>query len=146
MPSLPSPEAPLTNGRVTLRPAAERDIPEVLIAYQDDRQLAAALGEPRPPSGATLGRRAELAEAERLAGRALVLTILEPDEDVCRGEARIGPVDWQQGEAEIRVWVAPGWRGRGLGRQAHRVAVDWLAGYCELEVVCPKSGPSDERR
>lgn len=138
MPSLPRLDAALTNGRVALRPAAERDIPEVLIAYQDDRQLAAALGEQRPPSGAALGRRAELAEAERAAGRSLVLAILESGDDVCRGEVRIGPVDWEERAAEIRVWVAPERRGRGLGREAHRVAIDWLEGYCGLKAVCPK--------
>ena len=60
MPSFPGLEQPLTDGVVSVRLSAERDIPEVLIAYQDDRGLHLALGEDRPPSGAALGRRADL--------------------------------------------------------------------------------------
>ena len=137
MPSLPRLSVPLSDGRVALRPSGERDIPEVLIAYQDDPGLHLALGERRPPSGAALGRRAELAEAERVAGCSAVLTIVEPDSDVCLGEVRIGGIDWPQGRAELRVWVAPGRRGRGLGRRAHRLVAGWLEAYCGLETVCP---------
>ena len=138
MPSFPTLSAPLTDGEISLRPTAERDIPEVLIAYQDDPGLHLALGERRPPSGAALGRRAELAESERLAGRSLVLSVVEPGGDVCLGEMRIGEVDWGQGRAEVRVWVVPARRGRGLGRRAHRLAKEWLGAYCGLEAVCPK--------
>jgi RimJ/RimL family protein N-acetyltransferase len=140
MPSFPDLDAPLSDGQVTLRPAAERDIPEVLIAYQDDPGLHVALGERRPPSGAALGRRTELAVHERLTGRSMVLTILESDVDLCRGEVRIGGVDWELGRTEVSVWVAPDRRGRGLGRRAHRLASGWLQAYCRLEAVCPKEG------
>jgi RimJ/RimL family protein N-acetyltransferase len=138
MPSFPTLNAPLSDGEISLRPSAERDIPEVLIAYQDDPKLHTALREPRPPSGAALGRRAELAESERLAGRSLVLSILEPGADVCVGEVWIEEVDWQQARAVVRVWVAPARRGRGLARRAHRLAEDWLGAYCGLEAVCPE--------
>jgi RimJ/RimL family protein N-acetyltransferase len=140
MPSFPQLDAPLSDGEVTLRPTAERDIPEVLIAYQDDPGLPGALGESRPPSGAALGRRAELAEAERLAGRSVVLTILAAHADVCRGEVRIGGVDWQQGRAEVRVWVVPDRRGRGLARRGYQLAAGWLEAYCGIEAVCAKEG------
>ncbi|HZU59807.1 MAG TPA: GNAT family N-acetyltransferase [Solirubrobacteraceae bacterium] len=138
MPSLPHLSSPLSDGQISLRPAAERDIPEVLIAYQNDRLLPAALGEDRPPSGAALGRRSELAEPERLAGRSLVLTIVEPGADICLGEARIDAVDWEQRRAELRLWVVPERRGGGLGRRAHHLVAGWLETYCGLEAVCPK--------
>lgn len=137
MPSLPSLDTPLTDGVVTLRPTAERDIPEILIAYQDDPSLHLALGEPRPPSGAALGRRAELAVQEARDGSAMVLTILEAQSDICRGEVRIGRVDWGHGRAEVRMWLVPGRRGRGLGRRAHGLASGWLEAYCGLEAECP---------
>ena len=59
---VPGPRSPLTD-RETVRPAAERDIPEVLIAYQDDPELHLRMGEERAPSGAELGRLAERAAA-----------------------------------------------------------------------------------
>ena len=64
---------------------AERDIPEVLIAYQDDRELHLRMGVERPPSGAELGRLAERAEIDRAAGRAVTLTIIGRGSDVCLG-------------------------------------------------------------
>src|SRR6516225_8543725 len=45
MPPIPEFHEPLSDGQVVLRLAAERDIPEILIAYQDDPQLHVRLGE-----------------------------------------------------------------------------------------------------
>ena len=59
---------PLGGRAVALRDYAERDIPEILIAHQDDPRLYVLAGEDRPPSGAELGRAAEREAAER-AGR-----------------------------------------------------------------------------
>ena len=65
MRSFPRLADPLAGGTVTLRDYAERDIPEILIAHQDDPRLYVLTGEDRPPSGAELGRAAEREAAER---------------------------------------------------------------------------------
>jgi RimJ/RimL family protein N-acetyltransferase len=136
MPSFPSLDAPLSDGVVALRQSTERDIPEILIAYQDDRRLHQALGEDRPPSGAALGSRAERAPDELRAGRLLTLTILQEGSDVCRGEVRIADVNWEARRAALRVWVAPGLRGQGLARRAHGLVTGWLSHDCGLDGVC----------
>jgi RimJ/RimL family protein N-acetyltransferase len=136
MPSFAGLTAPLSDGVVSLRPSAERDIPEILIAYQDDRTLAAALGERRPPTGAALGSRAENAGGELRAGRSLTLTVMEAGSDVCRGEVRISDVDWEAQQATVTVWLAPEVRGRGLARRAHALSLDWLSRECGLDGVC----------
>jgi RimJ/RimL family protein N-acetyltransferase len=136
MPSFPSPDPPLTDGVVALRLSAERDIPEVLIAYQDDPDLARALGEGRPPSGAALGTRSERTPEVMAAGREIVLSIVAAGDDVCRGEVRVGDVDWQGGRAQMTVWVAPAFRGQGVGNRAARLAGAWLTGRCGLEAIC----------
>ena len=136
MTSLPGLETPISDGVVSLRMSEERDIPEVLIAYQDDRHLHEALGEPRPPSGAALGSRAERAADALAAGEALTLTILIPGSEVCRGEVRVSEVDWAGGRASIRLWLAPGVRGQGLARRAHALAIEWLSREASLEAVC----------
>lgn len=138
MPSFRAPDASLTDGVVALRLSAERDIPEVLIAYEDDPGLARALGEPRPPSGAALGSRSERAAETMAAGEAIVFSIIEPDGDVCRGEVRVGDVDWRAAAAVLTVWVAPGRRGRGWGERAARLAGGWLAASCGLEASCSR--------
>ena len=129
MPALPALDLPLTDGTVALRPAAERDIPEILIAHQDDRELARALGLGRPPSGAELGRRCELADAERAAGVAVWLTVVRADSrapDECRGQIEVDAVDWDNRSARLRVWVVPADRGHGLATAALALASRWL--------------------
>lgn len=133
MPSFPEPPSPFTNGSVELRLAAERDIPETLIAFQDDAELHERLGLERPPSGAELGRRAERAEEDRVKGRAVTLTILEPGSDVCLGQISTPHVEWEQERAELGMWVAPQARGRGLGAGALRLAALWLLAATSLE-------------
>jgi RimJ/RimL family protein N-acetyltransferase len=137
MPSFPGLDAPLSDGVVALRLSEERDIPEILIAYQDDCQLHQALGERRPPTGAALGSRAERSSDELQAGRLLTLTILRVGSDVCRGEIRIADVDWENRRAVLRVWVAPDLRGQGLAKRAHGLVTRWLSQECGLDAVCP---------
>lgn len=133
MPSFPDLVAPLCSPRVTLRFEAERDIPEILIAHQDDPTLHARLGLRRPPSGAELGRRIEHAAHERAAGQAVCFTILEPGSDVCRGQLDVHQVEWEDQRAQAGIWVAPDFRRRGLAAGALRLAAGWLFEVCGLE-------------
>lgn len=135
VPSIPDPTELLEDGHVILRGFVERDIPEILIAYQDDPRLHVALGEERPPSGAELGRRAERELADRAAGTHATLTILEPGSDVCLGQVDVHELDRDNGRAGLRIWLAPQVRGRGLGRRALRLAAVWLLRDCGLERV-----------
>jgi RimJ/RimL family protein N-acetyltransferase len=122
----------LNDGAVVLRDYEERDIPEILIAYQDDPRLHVLTGEDRPPSGAELGGRAEREAAARAGGERATLTVLEPGEDTCRGQIRAENVDWDHRRAELTIWLAPQVRGRGLGRATLRLAGEWLLRTCGL--------------
>ncbi len=133
MPSFPDLVRPLRSERVTLRFESERDIPEILIAHQDDPTLYARLGLRRPPSGAELGRRSEREPQERAAGHGVRFTILEPASDVCRGQLDVHRVDWEDLRAEAGIWVAPDFRRRGLATGALRLAGRWLFDVCGLE-------------
>lgn len=118
-----------------VRLGAERDIPEVLIAYQDDPELHVRMGHERPPSGAELGRFAERADEDRAAGRAITCTILEPGSDACRGQIYVHHVEWENSRAELGVWVAPQARGRGLASGALALVASWLLRAGHLERV-----------
>jgi RimJ/RimL family protein N-acetyltransferase len=135
MATFPQLLTPLTDGMIAVRPAAERDIPEILIAYQDDPELHLRMGTPRPPSGAELGRRAERAEHDRLSGRGISLTIVEPPQDVCVGQIDVHRVDWDNCRAELGVWVSAGRRGRGLARRGLALTGRWLLLHAGLERV-----------
>jgi RimJ/RimL family protein N-acetyltransferase len=135
VPSIPDLAAQLEDECIALRVAAERDIPEILIAHQDDPQLHARLGADRPPSAAELGRRAERLEAEMAAGEAVTLTVLEPGSDACRGQINVHRIDWESTRAELGIWLVPQARGRGLASAALRLAAGWLFEACGLERV-----------
>jgi len=129
---------------VVVRDYAERDIPEILIAYQDDPSLHLRLGRERPPSGAELGRRAEQEPGQRAAGELATFTILEPGSDVCRGQLTVLQIDWEQARAEIGVWLAPRARGRGMGGDALRLVGAWLLRTCRLARVQVLTEPDNQ--
>lgn len=133
MPRLPPLTSPLAAGPVRLRDAAERDIPEVLIAYEDDRKMHLGLFEERPPSAAALGRRAELESADRAAGERATFTVCAEDSDLCVGQLTVHNLDWEHARGELSLWIAPGQRGRGLGAGALRLASAWLLQTCGLQ-------------
>jgi RimJ/RimL family protein N-acetyltransferase len=135
MNSFPRLAEPLADAQVALRDYQERDIPEILIAYQDDPRLHLLTGQDRPPSGAELGSHAEREPAARAAGTHATLTILEPGSDICRGQIRVDEVDWDQARADLTIWIAPQLRARGLGRRALKLAGGWLLGTCRLARV-----------
>jgi RimJ/RimL family protein N-acetyltransferase len=135
MPSFPDLREPLEGERIWLRYAAERDIPEVLIAHQDDPQLHARLGLERSPSGAELGRRTEGEAVERDLGIGVRFTIVRPGTDVCVGQLDVHRVDWDNQRAELGLWVAPALRRHGLSACALRLAGRWLLGTCGLARV-----------
>jgi RimJ/RimL family protein N-acetyltransferase len=145
MPAIPPLPQPLSDDSVGLRFAAERDIPEILIAYQDDPQLHIRLGQRRPPSGAQLGQQLEAATAKRAQGIRASLTIVEPPRDECRGEITVQEIDWDHARASLGIWVAPGARDRGVARRALRLAAQWLFDAGDLKrivlVTDPDNGP-----
>lgn len=132
MPSLPLLEDPIADRGVVLRDAAERDIPEILIAHQDDPQLYGRLGLDRPPSGAELGREMEEAAGERRSGTRALLTILEQGFDKFRGRILVHNIDWENDRAGLGVWVVPEARGKGLARVALWLTAGWLFNSCRL--------------
>ncbi len=133
MASFPDLTERLSDGTLELRPASEWDIPDILIAHQDDRDLYLRLGLEHPPSGAELGRAAERAPAEIAEGVRLELTILEPGEETCRGRIEVHEVRWDHQRAELGIWLAPQIRGRGVAPRALRLAAGWLFDACSFE-------------
>jgi RimJ/RimL family protein N-acetyltransferase len=144
MRAIPTPPDPFTDGRIRLRLSAERDIPEILIAYQDDSHLHERLGEERPPSGAQLGRMMEISEADREDGTAIRLTITDTSSDDCRGQIVAHRFDWEHSRCELTLWVAPQRRGRGFARSALRLVSPWLVQACGLRRMALLTEPDNE--
>jgi RimJ/RimL family protein N-acetyltransferase len=128
--AIPARPALLRAETVALRPISDWDIPEILIAHQDDPELAAALGLDRPPTAAQLGREVERAAADWRAGL-IKLTVLVPGCEDCRGRLVVDMRDPAPAGVRPLIWIAPGWRGRGLARGALALASDWLSGRAQ---------------
>ena len=135
---------PLSDRGVGLRFTAERDIPEMLIAYQDDAQLHVRLGQERPPSGAELGRDVDSAARERAQGIRARLAIVELPADDCLGEITIHAIDWRHARASLSIWIAPQARGRGLAREALKLAARWAFDAWGLERLALLTDPDNE--
>jgi RimJ/RimL family protein N-acetyltransferase len=144
MPSIPRLDEPLRSARVHVRDAAERDIPEILLAYQDDDTLHLRMGEARPPSGAELGRWADSEADDRAAGLRAALTVLEPGSDVCQGQVYVHHLDWEHARGELGIWLAPGVRGRGMASETLRLVGAWLLGGCGLARLQVLTEPDNE--
>lgn len=144
MPVIPVLTTPLSDGRVTLRPAAERDIPDILVAHDQDPRLYSDRGLKRPPTGAELGREMEAAAELRATGTSETLTILEGSSDECIGQIYLYDIDWDHARAAIGIWLAPAARGRGLASAALRLAVRWLFDEWALERIELTTLPENE--
>jgi len=93
MPPIPPLTERLRDEIVELREISEWDIPEILIAYQDDPTLHLRLAQRRPPTGAQLGSQVETAQAKRSAGIAVILTLVQPGGNDCRGRLDISQIN-----------------------------------------------------
>lgn len=143
-PAIPELPERLSDGQVELRLAAEWDIPDILIAHQDDRELHRSLGLARPPSGADLGSASEREPAERAAGTGVKLTIVAPGSEDCRGRVEAREIDWEQGSAALSVWVAPALRNQGIARRALALAAGWLLTGVGLKRLTLTVAPGNE--
>ena len=146
MPSIPEPPDRFGDDLVELREIAGWDIPEVLIAHQDDRDLHRRLGLDKPPSAAQLGREVEEAQQQRLTGSSVRFTILAPGRNDCRGRVEVDGFDWEQGSAVMRVWVAPHLRDRGYEQRAAEIASRWLFDSAGLRSLAVSVDGADAHR
>jgi RimJ/RimL family protein N-acetyltransferase len=129
IPELPE---PLTDGTITLRPQHERDIPDVLVAFDNDEHLHINRGLKQPPSGAELGRALEEAPQRRAAGIDETLSIVV-GHGAFAGELIVHSIDWDDRRAALGLWLVPAMRSKGIGRRALALGCAWLFREWELD-------------
>ncbi|MGC9221394.1 MAG: GNAT family N-acetyltransferase [Solirubrobacteraceae bacterium] len=135
MPALPQPPERLTDGTIEIREMLAWDIPEILIAFEEDPDLHRRIGRAAPPTGAQLGRELEQLLAERVAGRRLTLTIVDPGDPDWRGRVTLKDFDWQARAASMQIFLAPQVRGRRYEQRAMSLVLDWLFAAIEVDRV-----------
>ena len=85
----------------------------------------------------------EAGGADRATGTALWLTIIGAACDECIGQIDVHDVAWEHSRAELGIWVAPAWRGRGVAADALGLIGRWLLTACGLERVQLVSEPEN---
>ncbi len=126
MPAIPQPPERLGDDLIELREIAEWDIPDTLIAFEDDRELHRRIGWAKPPTGAQLGSEVERELEARLAGKVVTFTIVERGGRDWRGRVTLYGFDWEDASASMQIFLAPRARGRGYEQRAVGLAARWL--------------------
>ena len=120
MSALPLPDPPLSNGEIALRPWRKRDA-SALTALCQDEVIVRWTNVPAGYTEDMARARIAEAEAERQAGRALVLAVVDADTDELIGACDLRLAASDPHHAEIAYMLDAQVRGRGVndtGRQA----------------------------
>ncbi len=135
---LPLPEPPLSQQMLLLLPWEERDSAVVLAAGLDRLISRYRYSLPRTPDGAQAWIAATT--TDRLAGRRLELAIIERSRPV----GSVSLTDFNHGSAELRYWLLPQGRGRGLATRAARLLVAWAFSTLRLGRLAAFIEPRNE--
>jgi RimJ/RimL family protein N-acetyltransferase len=133
MSTLPLPDPPLSDGDITLRPWREADAPALSELCQD----AAIVRWTNVPANYTekmARERVAQAEAERMAGQALILAVVGSSDEVLGAcDLRLAADDPKR--AEVAFMLGAPARGHGVMTRAVRVIARWAIEQLGVERV-----------
>ena len=134
MPSLPVPDG-LAAGGVALRRLRARDAGAFAAAFRDDPQLGVSIGTEEDPTEISVRRFIARQPALRARGEFLGLAVTDATRKPFLGHVMLHTVAWRHKRAEIGYWLIPAARGRGAGRAAVALLVDWAFAALDLERI-----------
>ena len=142
MPALPLPDPPLTDGDITLRPWREDDATALTALCQDDaivRWTSLPAGYTEPMARARVSE----AEAERRAGRALILAVVDADTDEVLGACDLRVTPGETPHAEVGYMLGAHARGQGVMIRAVRLISYWAINQVGVERVVILTHPEN---
>ena len=143
-PSIGQPES-LEDGRVCLRPLAERDFTPWVDAFREDPGLGVMLGSEQDPSLDEMPARLN-GGAERLAdGKGAEFVVADAGTDDFLGAVNLFALDWHSRRGEVGIWLRRPARGRGLASAALTLMLGWAFDSLELERVEMTTIPDNEQ-
>jgi RimJ/RimL family protein N-acetyltransferase len=135
MTALPLPR--LSDERVSVRPLANRDVPDLVSACADP-EIPRWTRVPSPYTREDAERFVAIAATEAAAGEGLALAVCDAATDRLVGTIGLMEIDRERGRAEIGYWTAAPARGRGITSRAVVLVRDWAAaelGVREIEIL-----------
>ena len=134
--TLPFPS--LKDDVVVLRPWAEADVDQQLMAFADPTFTTHSDWAPR--NGGEARHRIVDQEQARLRGEQIDFAVADlNDSGLLLGGASLNAVDPQNRRASLGYWLAPAARGRGVASRAVRLITSWAfdsLNLARLEITC----------
>jgi ribosomal-protein-alanine N-acetyltransferase len=124
MPSLPLPEGLAREG-IALRRMRARDAAPWAAAFREDPDLGRMVGADEDPDEGWARRFIARQPRLRARGQYLGLTVTDETGRPFLGHVMLHSVAWHHKRAEVGYWLVPAARGRGAGRAAVSLLVDW---------------------
>ncbi len=134
MTSLPVPEDLVRDG-IALRRLRARDAGAFAAAFRDDPELGPAIGADDDPTEIGVRRFIARQPGLRARGEFLGLAVTDLTQRPFLGQVMLHTVAWRHRRAEIGYWLVPAARGRGVGRAAVSLLVEWAFETLEMERI-----------
>jgi [ribosomal protein S5]-alanine N-acetyltransferase len=124
MPAIPVPHD-VERAGIALRRLSARDARPFAQAFRDDPQLGAAIGAEEDPTEAAVRRFIARQPRLRARGEFLGLAVTDATRRPFLGHVMLHTLDFHHRRAELGYWLVPAARGRGAGRIAVELLVEW---------------------
>jgi RimJ/RimL family protein N-acetyltransferase len=137
MPTLPVPDGLARDG-VALRRLRARDAGAFAGAFREDPHLGVWIGAEEDPSEVSVRRFIARQPRLRSRGEFLGLAVTDASGTPFLGHVMLHSIAWPHARAEIGYWLVPGARGRGVGRTAVELLVEWAferLGLARIEIT-----------
>jgi RimJ/RimL family protein N-acetyltransferase len=134
VPSLPAPDDLAADG-VVLRRLRARDAGPFAAAFAADPHLGVAIGAEEDPTEMAVRRFIARQPALRARGEFLGLAVTDATRRPFLGQVMLHTVAWRHRRAEVGYWLVPAARGRGTGRTAVGLLVDWAFAALPLDRI-----------
>lgn len=131
MPALPVP-AGLARDGVALRRMRARDAAPFAQAFRDDPQLGVQVGMEDNPTESWVRRFIARQPRLRARGEYLGLTVTDETDQPFLGHVMLHSLAAHHRRAEVGYWLVPAARGKGAGKAAVGLLVDWAFATLEL--------------
>jgi RimJ/RimL family protein N-acetyltransferase len=142
---LPVPEN-LERDGVALRRLRARDAGPFAAAFREDPELGVVIGAEEDPTENGVRRFIARQPGLRSRGEFLGLAVTDASKRPFLGHVMLHTLAWRHKRAEIGYWLVPSARGRGVGRTAVSLLVEWAFDELDLERVeittTPDNGPA----
>jgi RimJ/RimL family protein N-acetyltransferase len=131
VPSLPVPDDLRQDG-IALRRLHARDAAPFAQAFREDPRLGVLIGAEEDPTESRVRRFIARQPRLRARGEFLGLAVTDDSGRPFLGHVMLHTVDFKHRRAEVGYWLVPAARGRGVGRTAVSLLVEWAFARLDL--------------